>query len=144
MMSQEIRDWYLTFNESRRTILTKPEWLPSDQDGLNDWIYLQGKLEDHQKRLNEWNRGIVNAISDLRKHIKGIRNEKRKYYKNADPLIVIDSLTVEELPTQQILELVKISDLKLREDKQTRYLNELKEHYFLEWKKNSFDNPYLD
>jgi len=144
MMSREIKDWYLKFSESRISLFDKPDWIPLDEDGLTHWCEIQGKLEGHQKRTSEWNRGMMNAISDLRKKMTSLKNEKRKYYKNADELIVIFSLTVEDLPIEQILELVTISDLELRKEKQDRFLTELKSKYYKEWKNGSFENPYLE
>lgn len=104
---------------------------------------MQKQIEIHEKRVSEWNRGIISGILDLKKRLSAIKNDKRKYYKNAHPLIVIYSLTVQDLPTSQILELVLINDLELRKEKQDRFIRELKSKCYHEWKNDLFDNLYL-
>lgn len=141
MMSEKLRDWYLKYMKSRANSSLKPDWLESSN--LDEWINLQGKLEVHQKQLKEWDRATTNAISDLQRKIATIKNDKRRYYKKSEPLIIIHSLTVENLPTQQILELAMISDLQLRKEKEERLVSELKSHSYNELKNNRFENPYL-
>ena len=143
ILSEELRLWFLKYVESRTTSIRKPVWLPNNSTGLNHWMTMQGLLEPHNKKLREWDRSSQNAVQELVKRTNSINNEKRRYFKNAHPLIIIHSLTVQNLSAQNIIDLVLITDLQLREEKQERLINEMKESYYNEWTNNQFDNPFL-
>jgi hypothetical protein len=142
-LSDEIRDWYLDFKKFRSVFVEKPEWLPDDKGAINDWAKLQSKMLDQKSKIAAWERRITDKSKQLKDEIAVVESEKRNYFKNLDPMLVINSLTVNHLSKSDVLELALEGDEDKRNELMKNKVRKHKEMLYVKFKEtNVFDNPY--
>jgi hypothetical protein len=138
-----IRDWYFKYKQYRSTFLVKPDWLPNDKESLEDWAKLKDKLASQKKLFREWDTRIESKSKALKVEIDAVAGMKSKYMKELDPLLVIDSLTVNNLSARDALDIALEGDIDLRTKLMDEKVRLLKESYYAGYKNGNFTNPYL-
>jgi len=138
-----IRDWYFKFKQYRTTFLQKPDWLPSGKESLEDWAKLKDKLSSQKKLFRDWDARIESKSKALKAEIDEVTSLKNKYMKDLHPLLVIDSLNVNNLPASDSLEIAIEGDVKLRARLIDKKVLALREQYYAAYQNGTFTNPYL-
>lgn len=143
-LSDEVRDWYLDFKKFNATLTQKPDWLPATDESIKYWQRLKdGKLEIKEANV-KWESRIAKASSALKLAISEVENEKKIYYKNLDPILVIDSFSVNNLPRKDLLEIALTGEEEQRsaliQDKVVKFKQSVFNKYI---ETGHFDNPYL-
>lgn len=143
-LSDEVRDWYLDFKKFNATLTQKPDWLPATDESIKYWQRLKdGKLEIKEANV-KWESRIAKASAALKLAISEVENEKKIYYKNLDPILVIDSFSVNNLPRKDLLEIALTGEEEQRsaliQDKVVKFKQSVFNKYI---ETGHFDNPYL-
>lgn len=142
-LNSGIRDWYLTYKKYRSTFLVKPAWLSSDKDSLDNWAKLQDKLASQKKMFRSWDVRIESKSIALKKEIEKVDAEKKQYMKTMDPLIAISSLTVNNLPVSDTLQIALEGDKDLRKILISSKVEKLKSSMYAALNNGTFQNPFL-
>ena len=141
-LSSEVEFWYYQYLEKKNFRDNQPQWINPDDTGLKNWSKLNKQLDNHEKRLADWNKQKITLISNLLKGLEGIKRDKLRYYKTIDPLLAIHSLTVENLPFSEMLEISSITDLGVRKRRQESLLLEFKKKQYQAYLDGKFKNPF--
>lgn len=142
-ISEAVRTWYADYRNFRNVFLVKPEWLPNDPESIKLWQSLQSSKSEQKKVFRDWELRIEAKSKALKTEIELVRREKAKFFKNMDPLLIISSLTVNNLPVKDAFDIALEGDLVKREALINERVVAMQKRLYLDFKNGVFINPYL-
>lgn len=113
-MNKEVRKWYLDYKSEISVEMTMPHWLKEIKGARDAWRKSEKSRLELSIKEKLWLDREAKAATILKKEIDSIRTERIEMYKTLDKLVIIDRLTVNELPRDRAIKVSLAGTPELR------------------------------
>lgn len=140
--SKQVAEWYKYWNTSRATDNLTPEWLPKDTKSQAAWVEANKASTAFKAKETGWNTLIKEASDSLKATVKQVTEERKAYIETLPNLLIIDKVSINELPYEQQLQLAVIESDEIRSEKGKELLLDFKVKLYRAHIGNNFQNPF--
>jgi transcription termination factor NusB len=141
-IDDRVAEFYLTFKKQLSISKAKPDWLDTTKEDLSAWDDLADARTVTKKKNIEWQEKVNKAALVLKETINSVATEKKKYYKNIRELLVIDSVTIAQLPLVDKTSLFSKPPSSDRDSSIKTAVADYKAKLYNDFKNGNFRNPF--
>jgi hypothetical protein len=109
-IDSDVRSWYIDVKKQRSISSSKPEWLESTRQHLDAWNKLDEKRAERKLKEANWSSEVEIKSKALKETVRKVEAERAKFFSSMDDLLIIDSISVNQLPINDKIELIQIED----------------------------------
>lgn len=140
--SKKVAEWYKTWNSEKAADNLAPDWIPNTVEDQERWLAAVRSAEGLKTREIGWTNRVKEKADALKEVVKTVDSERKAYVNTLDPLVIIDRVSVNELPftDQQTLAVIDGDDDRKATGK--RLLKAYKIKLYGDVKGSNFVNPF--
>jgi hypothetical protein len=140
--SRKVAEWYKEWNKDKAEDALTPDWLPDTLKDQEAWQNALKTTSDLKTKEAGWNSRIAEKSAALKAVVKTVGEERAAYIKTLNNLVIIDRVSVNELPFEDQLVLTVIEDDEERRAKGKKLVKEFKKRLYAAHVGNNFQSPF--